>query len=299
MDTTLLDKWLNGTHTAEDLKNLESYPEFAAYQKIDAYSQQIVLPEFDNEGALEDLKKKRAIQTKTKVRVLPTILKVAAILIVLIASYVYINSLPTTTNTSLAETKTILLPDASEVILNESSVLSFVDSQWDDNRELTLQGEAFFKVAKGKKFTVQTAQGAVEVLGTHFNVASTPNSFQVSCYEGKVAVYHNNKKVELQQGSRVVSDNGLLVVSDLYVNKPDWLGNESSFDNIPITKVLKVLEDKYSITVNTQNIDVTLRFTGSFTHTDLEAALQTITIPLALIYSIEDQNTVQISTKEK
>ena len=47
MDTKLLDKWLNGTHSAEDLQKLETDPAFAAYQKIDRFSKQIEIPEFD------------------------------------------------------------------------------------------------------------------------------------------------------------------------------------------------------------------------------------------------------------
>jgi len=298
MDTKLLDKWLNGTHTADDLKQLETFPEFAAYRKIDAYTKRIELPEFQTEVALQDLKNKRTKYNKSNVRVLPTLLKIAAVLILLIASYVYISSVLVTTHTTLADSKTISLPDTSEVLLNQDSQLSFKENQWDDNRELTLQGEAYFKVAKGKKFTVQTTQGSVEVLGTQFNVLATSNSFQVSCYEGVVAVQYNNEMIELRKGSRVIQQNGKLALSTIYVNKPEWVGKESSFDNIRIEQVIKVLEDKYAITVNTQNIDVTLRFTGSFTHTNLEAALQTITIPLGLTYSIEDTKTVQISAEE-
>ena len=298
MDTKILDKWLNGTHTADDLKQLETYPEFAAYRKIDAFTKLIEIPEFKTEEALKDLKDKRTQHRKSKVRILPTLLKIAAVFLLLIASYVYINSVLPTTHTTIAESKTISLPDTSEVILNQDSQLSFKENQWDENRELTLQGEAYFKVAKGKKFAVQTSQGSVEVLGTQFNVRATPNSFQISCYEGVVGVYHKNEMVGLRKGSRVILQSGALAFSDIYVNKPEWVGNESSFDNIPVTQVLKALEDKYAITVNTQNIDVTLRFTGSFTHSNLEAALQTITIPLGLTYSIEDTKTVQISAVE-
>ena len=298
MDTKLLDKWLNGSHTADDLKQLETYPEFAAYRKIDAFTKLIELPEFKTEEALLDLKKIRSRSSKNKVRLLPTVLKIAAVLILFIASYVYINSISNTTHTTITDSKTISLPDSSTVILNKDSQLAYKDREWENDRALTLQGEAFFKVAKGKKFTVQTTKGSVEVLGTQFNVMATAKSFQVSCYEGIVAVYYNNEMFELRKGTRAIEHNGKLIFSDTFVSKPEWIGNESSFDNISISKVLKELEDEYAITVNTQNIDVTLRFTGSFTHNDLEAALQTITIPLGLKYTIENNKTVRISPEE-
>ena len=42
------------------------------------------------------------------------------------------------------------LPDHSEVVLNADSEITYKKSNWDTNRKLELQGEAYFKVAKGK-----------------------------------------------------------------------------------------------------------------------------------------------------
>jgi ferric-dicitrate binding protein FerR (iron transport regulator) len=41
--------------------------------------------------------------------------------------------------------------------------------KWENNRDLTLIGEPIFR-CKRKTFSVQTADGVVKVLGTHFNV---------------------------------------------------------------------------------------------------------------------------------
>ncbi len=300
MNTQLLDKWLNGTHTAQDLAILETYPEFAAYQKIDAHTKKIETPSFNTEAGLQALKEKLADKDKPTPKVIsiaPGLLKVAAVMALLLASYVFINSLPTTINTQFAETKTIALPDTSEVLINGNSEISYKENSWEDSRALNLDGEAYFKVAKGKKFTVNTQQGLVEVLGTQFNVLATNNTFTVSCYEGLVAVTHNGTITKLPKGSKITVTENNPVMSQIAINKPVWVGNESSYDNVAITAVLQDLESTYGIKVTTQNIDVTLRYTGSYTHKDLEAALQTITIPLGLTYTIESETSITISPK--
>ncbi len=299
MNKQLLDKWLNGTHTVEDLAILETYPEFAAYQKIDAYTKQIEIPSFDAEAGLKNLKEKLATKTKSSPKVItfPRLLKVAAVLALIAASYVFINSLPTTVTTKLAESKTIALPDTSEVFLNGSSEISYKENTWEDSRALNLNGEAYFKVAKGNKFLVNTSQGQVAVLGTQFNVLENGTNFSVTCYEGLVAVTHNNKTIQLSKGKNAVILDGTLQITEVFTNKPEWIGNESSYDNVTINNVLRDFETTYNTTVTTKNIDVTLRYTGSYTHKDLEAALQTITIPLGLTYTIESETSIIISSR--
>ena len=75
---------------------------------------------------------------------------------------------------------------------------------------------------------------------------------------------------------------------------PGWIYNESIFDDTGILNVISVLESQYDLNVTTKNIDVNLRFTGGFPNDDLEAALQAITIPLNLNFSIENKDAVTI-----
>jgi ferric-dicitrate binding protein FerR (iron transport regulator) len=51
---------------------------------------------------------------------------------------------------------------------------------------LTLE-EAYFQVKKGQTFSVNTTDGVVKVLGTHFNVKQRKNYFEVNCFEGLVS----------------------------------------------------------------------------------------------------------------
>src|SRR5690606_8958967 len=82
--------------------------------------------------------------------------------------------------TDFGEIQTITLPDGSKATLNGNSTLQ-ISENWEESREVWLDGEAFFEVKKipekssqpgalrGKKFLVHTHHLAVEVLGTTFN----------------------------------------------------------------------------------------------------------------------------------
>ena len=80
------------------------------------------------------------------------------------------------------------MPDGSSVNLNAGSELEYTSFNWKKNRVLSLGGEAFFKVKKGKTFTVITKEGNVKVLGTQFKVKSREKLYEVTCFEGKVQV---------------------------------------------------------------------------------------------------------------
>ena len=65
----------------------------------------------------------------------------------------------------------ISLSDGSEMWVNENSTVSYFSTK-DDERNVSLEGEAFFEVApnKAKPFTVETGGAKIKVLGTSFNV---------------------------------------------------------------------------------------------------------------------------------
>ena len=70
----------------------------------------------------------------------------------------------------------------------KNTTLKYASNKWDKKRRVRLEGEAFFKVAKGSTFTVDTKTGSVKVLGTQFNVKNRIGFFEVVCYEGLVGV---------------------------------------------------------------------------------------------------------------
>ena len=186
----------------------------------------------------------------------------------------------------------MVLPDNSEVILNASSLLSYNKKEWKEKRDLDLDGEAFFKVSKGQKFTVHTDAGDIQFLGTQFNVKERSNYFEVQCYEGIVAVTYGNQEEKLTKGKAFRVVNGVREnVSDFNATEPSWLNYESSFVQVPLSQVIEELERQYKIKIQSDNIDLTQLFTGTFTHKDKNIALQSVTIPLKLSYKI-DKNSV-------
>jgi ferric-dicitrate binding protein FerR (iron transport regulator) len=198
------------------------------------------------------------------------------------------NKNTTSFETQIAETQTLTLPDNSEVILNAASKLSFNKKTWKENRNLELDGEAFFKVSKGQKFTVNTDAGTIQVFGTQFNVKEREGYFEVHCYEGLVGVTYNKQLTKLSAGKtfRVV-DGSVQEFEDLNTMNPSWLQQESSFVEVPLKQVIAELERQYVINITAENIDTNSIFTGSFTHNDKNIALQSVTIPLKLSYKID------------
>lgn len=241
---------------------------------------------------------------KEETKVVPlnfkTFMKVAAVLVVLLtSSYFLFFNHTTSYSTEIAQTETLKLPDNSEVILNAQSELAFNKKEWKQNRSLTLKGEAFFKVTKGKKFTVDTDAGSIQVLGTQFNVKERDNYFEVQCYEGSVSVTHKNNKTILTPGKSVRVVNGELVeVKPFNAENPSWLAKESSFSEVPLWQVINELEVQYDIVIDAGKIDAEQMFSGTFTHNDKNIALQSVTIPLKLSYAITGGKNVEFYNYE-
>lgn len=295
-------KWLNGELSEKEIKDLKTSEDFETLEKIAFYTSQMQAPKVDAQEALNAFKERQRSKKETKVIPLnyKMVMRIAAVLVVLLASsYVLFFNNVKSFETHLAQTEKITLPDASEVILNAQSTLNYNEKTWSKKRNLDLSGEAFFKVNKGQKFTVNTAAGSVQVLGTQFNIKQRAHYFEVQCYEGLVAVTYNNKTLKLSKGKsfRVINET-IQVVDDLNADRPSWLKAESSFTKIPLNQVLLELERHYDLKIILNNVDDAQLFTGTFTHADRTIALQSITIPLKLSYKIEGK-TVTLYPYEK
>ncbi|MBJ6366936.1 FecR family protein [Snuella sedimenti] len=287
-------KWFEGEISTEEIKKRHSEEDFSTLEKLGFYAKQIEAPKIDAQAALADFKARNLKRTKPKVVRLNfnSVLKVAAVLVVMLtSSYFLFFNTNKSFSTHIAQTEIVYLPDNSEVILNAQSKLVYNKKQWKQKRILELEGEAFFKVSKGETFTVKTEVGAIQVLGTQFNVKERINYFEVQCYEGSVQVQYNAVKTVLTPGKSFRVVNGEVSPAADFVSKnPSWLANESSFDNVPLWQVIAELQIQYNIIIVADNIDTFQKFSGSFTHTDKNIALQSVTIPLKLSYKIDGEN---------
>jgi ferric-dicitrate binding protein FerR (iron transport regulator) len=290
MKENYLAKWLNDELSGEELRVFMSTPEFETYQRIARTASEFSAPEFDVEQALSEVREARQIPKGRVIRLTSyrQLWKVAAALIILLGiSFFYVNSMDQAVQTDYAQHTEVVLPDASEVLLNAGTDLSYNEKKWDSRRHVTLRGEAYFKVAKGQTFTVETSLGSVTVLGTEFNVLQRDGVFIVSCYEGLVRVEDQGTARELPAGTGYRVVNGQTQLFEVTTSGPSWTADESSFRSMPLTFVLEELERQYNVEVAVRDVDTRELFTGTFSNTNLDLALQSISAPLQLGYSLE------------
>ncbi|MGB5361110.1 MAG: FecR family protein [Eudoraea sp.] len=294
MQENYLAKWLNNDLSEKELAVFKKSAEYASYEKLMEVSGTLEAPDFDMDRALNDLNTNKH-NKNTKVIKMNPMRKLwrvaAAIAVIFVTSYFYISTLDESVSTQFAERNEVRLPDNSEIILNADSKITYSEKNWDKERNISLQGEAFFKVAKGQKFTVATNDGLVTVLGTQFNVENRKGFFEVSCYEGLVSVIFNGKETKLPAGNSFIAINGNVLKTETPANTtPSWMSNESTFKSIPLNYVLDEFERQYNVEVKTQNVNLEQLFTGSFSNTNINLALQSISTPSQIKYELEGNN---------
>lgn len=292
----LILKWLNGELTESELKAFKKTREYRDYKDLIAHSENLPKPQFDKERGWQELTERLSTSKSSQVRKLhfPQMYKIAAALVVLFASglFFFLNR-PEVITTGYSEVAVLELPDESIVKLNAGSTVEYNPSKWDKNRNIQLEGEAFFQVEKGQQFTVVTNQGKVQVLGTEFNVKDRTGYFEVSCYEGAVAVKTANREIILRKGNSIRIIDGVL--SDMHLvqrSAPGWTFQESTFDSVPLKQVIAELERQFAIEIDLQNVDPNQLFSGSFNHGDKELALKAVSMPLHLRYKFQSAKKV-------
>ncbi|KAG1657664.1 hypothetical protein GQR58_023330 [Nymphon striatum] len=295
MQENHLAKWLNNELSEAELSEFKNSDTYASYERIANATNSLEGPDFDSEEALLAFKNKRELQNTKVIQLNPfkKFLRVAAaIAILLTGSYFFLNASNETVTTQYAENKEVILPDNSEVTLNADSELSFNKKDWATNRNLALEGEAFFKVAKGERFTVNTAGGTVAVLGTQFNVENRNGFFEVTCYEGLVSVTFNGNKTKLPAGSSFVAINGETISNEKpTTNVPSWMNAESSF------KIGNAQEDSPSTSFLIPFIqELEKSFEIKFSYADADIDHIKITAPESDVLA-EIINSIQIQTK--
>jgi len=285
MQENHLAKWLNNELSDTELAEFKNSETYDSYQKIIAVSDTLKAPDFDVAKALQDFKGLSTANTPKVIAMRPykKFMQVAAaIALLLVGSYFYLGTLGQNISTEYAELKEVTLPDNSEIVLNADSEISYDEKNWDNKRNIELDGEAFFKVAKGKKFTVSTDNGTVAVLGTQFRF------FEVTCFEGLVSVTYDGKETKLSAGNSFLAINGKIANLDASKNAhPSWIDKESTFKSIPLKYVLAEFERQHNVSVETHDIDTDQLFTGTFSNTDINLALQSISVPSQIKFKLE------------
>jgi len=290
----LIKKWLDNDLSSEELTAFNALDDAQELNKLSSSMKAFKAPEYDTSEVFASIKQTiAASQAKPAINWSKQLLRIAAIFVIGFSLYYYTTTLDTNISTTIAEKTSIELPDASTVTINALTDISFNKKQWQSKRTVKLNGEAYFKVAKGAIFDVETPSGIVSVLGTQFNVKYRDNLFEVVCYEGSVNVNFNTTNTILKPGDSFLLLDGKIIATEKENTKnPSWINNQSYFKSMPLSYVLNEFERQYNITVESQQIDTKQVYTGSFVHDNMELALKSITLPLNIKFSKKDPSTI-------
>ena len=155
----------------------------------------------------------------------------------------------------------LLLSDGTNVWLNSGSKMKYPASFTKRKREVMLDGEGYFEVAKDSKrpFVVQTDKYNIEVLGTKFNVEAyeKASSFSAALMEGAIQISGKDEpqnKILLHPLQKVDEIDGELVVEkirnyDVY----RWKDGLLCFERISFNDLMKEFEKTYDIQIINEN----------------------------------------------
>lgn len=150
----------------------------------------------------------------------------------------------------------IMFQDGTRVYINSDSKLKYPKKFALNTREVFLEGEAYFVVAKNKNrpFIVNLNGPAIQVVGTSFNVQDYPeNKDIVVCLdEGSINLtLPTEKKYPVRPGERLIynkesNECTISRMEDMH-RLSMWKQNVIVFKDTPLPEVIKVLNRWYDV----------------------------------------------------
>lgn len=273
----ILAKWLNNDLTEAEEAEFRTDPDFEKYEKIKSYTAHLKVSDFDEEKVLKHVISHKKITPKVVPLFKNWMFKVAAVLVIGLGITFMMQNFASETQYALnGKRTTFSLPDNSEVVLNAGSEIEYKKWSWNNHRNLELHGEAYFRVAKGKRFEVTTPLGKVAVLGTQFNVKARKNRFDVTCFEGRVKVNYKDKEIILTHGQSVTFENEKQINTKVNTPKPEWLENQITFNKENLRNILDEIQRQYNVSIDVKVKYSDKLFTGKIPTDNLDVALQII-----------------------
>ncbi len=227
-------------------------------------------------------------------------------------------------NTPLGSRSHTILPDGSEVWLNAGTTLRYPVSFSENQRDVFLTGEAYFKVTTNKKwpFVVHTTDVKIKALGTVFNVKAYPNDKAVvaTLVEGTIKVENENgsKKVftytlkpkekltflkapEPQKGSskskepNATENTAEKTQNNIEVNEntntilsTSWKDPRWVVDGEQIDNFAIALERRYGVKINVLSAELShYKFTGTIENETLEQVLKYLRLTIPIKYVVQ------------
>ena len=198
------------------------------------------------------------------------IAKIAAIIIISIGtgwfghylfdSLIYSNGQPVerkSVEATNGQVKEIFLADGTHVWLNSDSKLTFPSNFTENNREVVLQGEAYFEVTSNieNPFLVKTKNHMVKVTGTKFNICEYPESkiIETTLVEGKVKIITGNITKDIfpgQQSSFNTETAKIRIDEADFEIYTSWKDGRYEFKNESLGKIFRIMERWWDVKIN-------------------------------------------------
>ncbi|MBX2840306.1 MAG: FecR domain-containing protein [Flammeovirgaceae bacterium] len=195
----------------------------------------------------------------------------------------------------------ITLGDGTKIKINGGTKLIVPERFGPDKRELFLEGEAFFQVARDEKrpFTIYTGNIATKVLGTSFNIKAYPQDerIQVAVASGKVSVaketgHQQENPIYLKPNQKVDynKEYNSLKVGDFDVEEVfSWRDNIIRFKDASFDQVVDDLERWYGVEFQVKKNEINGGYSGEYKNKSLENVLEGVSFALKFKYKIEEK----------
>lgn len=176
------------------------------------------------------------------------------------------------------EGKEVLLQDGSLVLLRAGSTLTLSADFVARNREVALDGGAFFDVSHDpdKPFIIQAGEISVEVLGTSFLITPLQDQTEVALFRGEVEVYAKNQKVNLVPNQTAIFKEAVLSKASQSANSMSWRTKKLDFEYERLDKVFRDLERHYQVKIQLGEGVAEKLLTTSFDDQPLNEVLKVI-----------------------
>lgn len=167
---------------------------------------------------------------------------------------------------SANERNTFQLPDGSTVTLNHNSKVRFQNNEsWRFNRQLELEGEAFFEVASDSlhRFLVKAGNAEVLVLGTAFNVRHylTEAAVEVEVEKGVVELRDRRKpkdgiRIKAGQKSALAEGKKPALAPAPELNGQAWRTGRLKFASKPVKEAIKEIERYFEVKIDISQSEI-------------------------------------------
>jgi ferric-dicitrate binding protein FerR (iron transport regulator) len=275
-----IEKYLRGTLQGDEAEHLQKWllERDENQELFDTYKEQWSPFSYSDttvDQALRDTRRKVFKAGRIRKLVLQMASHAAILVVALMAYYIYNVTSQVEEQQQFCEViaprgekSIVVLPDGSSVHLNSESRITY-NTDFENKREVSLEGEAFFEVThhEALTFKVQTANYSVVVHGTRFNVSAYENEkTQTTLFEGSVSLQNGEKEILLQPGEMATFQDGSFSVGKADLDGVNaWTDKRFVFNSIRFEELIKKLERWYDVKINIEDQELNdIIYSGTF-----------------------------------